>query len=740
MTLISSVVGEEIFLQGQFLNVGFNSGGGLGTRSTATTGIVTDAVNGYIRLGMVADFDGFGKGAAATRDAMLAGTPVEGFSVGYDIGSKHYVKTNNERLGTTQITGGDTTNLSTATSAKAGWVGTTTENVKVSQTVTLADDAKYLKFEVTMTNQSTATLDDLRYMRTIDPDHGADFKTINTIVEQGGDDKGGALAAAYMTNGKNPLFYYTQDERAKVSTFGLANLDPYAKAAWDDAAKIGTSVKADQAINLDFSLGKLAAGESTTVTFYLGITDDLATTVARIDSESRSVRPAPTPEPVNAVPVAVADTLTVKAGTEGTGNVLANDRDADGTTLTAKLVSGPAHGTLKLNADGGYSYTGNAGWSGTDSFVYAASDGKASAQATATITVTPAPNTAPTAVADAVRTTGTAVATGNVLFNDRDDDGDALTAAVHSGPANGTVTMSADGAFQYVARDGFSGTDSFSYAASDGKTGSVATVSVTVDAPPPPTPPASAPPAPPPPVSAPPVGVLGGPGVQYGSAAESQTLTATKGHDVFFFDVASGKVGADTVVGFGADDLLVTSKAIMDGNGDGIITWNKARVTLDTGSTVGLAGVKSLRLMGSDDEGHFIYANGGAKPKNALESRMGNDLLSGDATDKKAQTFFFDTNLELKTGSDKVVNFGAKDVLVTTSALDVDGSGHIGLGTGGLLSLDTDGLHLGDVSITGIGGRTISTLEFDGSVQRDGMTYYVYSMDGSAVGAAALAF
>ena len=36
--------------------------------------------------------------------------------------------------------------------------------------------------------------------------------------------------------------------------------------------------------------------------------------------------------------------------------VLANDTDPDGDTLSAVLVSGPAHGTLSLNANGSFTY------------------------------------------------------------------------------------------------------------------------------------------------------------------------------------------------------------------------------------------------------------------------------------------------------------------------------------------------------------------------------------------------
>ena len=52
--------------------------------------------------------------------------------------------------------------------------------------------------------------------------------------------------------------------------------------------------------------------------------------------------------------------------------VLANDTAAGGATLTAVLVTGPAHGTLTLNPDGSFTYTPAAGFSGSDSFTYQA--------------------------------------------------------------------------------------------------------------------------------------------------------------------------------------------------------------------------------------------------------------------------------------------------------------------------------------------------------------------------------
>jgi VCBS repeat-containing protein len=93
---------------------------------------------------------------------------------------------------------------------------------------------------------------------------------------------------------------------------------------------------------------------------------------------------------VNHAPVAANDAYAVTAGstlTVAPAGVLANDTDVDGDPLAAQLVSGPAHGRLTLSPNGGFTYTPVAGYAGTDSFTYRASDGIASSN-TATVSVT----------------------------------------------------------------------------------------------------------------------------------------------------------------------------------------------------------------------------------------------------------------------------------------------------------------------------------------------------------------
>ena len=107
-------------------------------------------------------------------------------------------------------------------------------------------------------------------------------------------------------------------------------------------------------------------------------------------------------------------------------------------------VSGPANGTVNLDADGTFIYTPNANFFGSDSFVYEVTDGNgAIANATVNITVDSV-NDAPVAQDDSFSTDEDVAVNGNVLSNDRDVDGDTLTVNTVpvSGPANGTVNLS----------------------------------------------------------------------------------------------------------------------------------------------------------------------------------------------------------------------------------------------------------------------------------------------------------
>ncbi|MEO3761589.1 Ig-like domain-containing protein, partial [Mycobacterium sp. B14F4] len=192
--------------------------------------------------------------------------------------------------------------------------------------------------------------------------------------------------------------------------------------------------------------------------------------------------------PVNDAPVANPDTYTTAEDTSVLIDAVGNDTDPDGDSLDRKLVTGPAHGTLAEINDGpnsgGWTYTPDADFRGTDTFTYHVTDGTLTSNtATVTITVTPV-NDAPVASPDSYTTaedTALTVSIPNgVTGNDTDADDDALTSTVIEPPEHGTLNFNSDGTFTYTPNANFNGDDTFTYHATDGTLSDTATVTITV--------------------------------------------------------------------------------------------------------------------------------------------------------------------------------------------------------------------------------------------------------------------
>ncbi|RED51620.1 tandem-95 repeat protein [Aestuariispira insulae] len=294
-----------------------------------------------------------------------------------------------------------------------------------------------------------------------------------------------------------------------------------------DAGNVGTSLTGSYGSLLLLSDGSyaytldnsnslvqaLGVGESLTEAFTYTIDDgnggsDQATLTVTINGS-------------NDGPVAVADSNSVtedSAPNPVTGNVLTNDSDVDGDSLSVSQVSGAAgnvgntvsgnFGSLLLLADGSYAYTldnGNAlvqslgvGESLTDSFTYTVDDGNGGTdQTTLTITINGS-NDGPVAAADAnsiVEDGALNPVSGNVLTNDDDVDGDSLAVSQVNGATGnvgvatagsfGSVVIQSGGDYHYTLDNanslvqslgvGESLTDSFTYTIDDGNGGTAQT-------------------------------------------------------------------------------------------------------------------------------------------------------------------------------------------------------------------------------------------------------------------------
>ncbi len=180
-------------------------------------------------------------------------------------------------------------------------------------------------------------------------------------------------------------------------------------------------------------------------------------------------------QPLAAQTNADADAVTI--------NVAPSFADLDGDLLTfsatglpsglsidaAGVISGtidPSASQGGPNGDGIYSVMviANDGNGGTVSSIFSWSVG----------------NLAPVAQNDSASTAEDTLVNINVLTNDSDPDGDALTITSATAP-NGTVVIKPDGTIDYTPNPNFTGTDTITYQISDGEGGvSTATIVVTV--------------------------------------------------------------------------------------------------------------------------------------------------------------------------------------------------------------------------------------------------------------------
>jgi len=179
-------------------------------------------------------------------------------------------------------------------------------------------------------------------------------------------------------------------------------------------------------------------------------------------------------------PIARDDSASVPENSTGnTVDVLANDADPDGNPLSISAVGSPAHGTAQISGTH-VLYTPTSGYVGSDVFTYTVTNTKgltASARVLITVNavvVTPPPsNQGPPVARDDTATTPYATpVTVNVLANDSDPGGYALTVTGATPPAHGTAHINADNSITYTPNSTYSGNDRFSYSISNGHGGS----------------------------------------------------------------------------------------------------------------------------------------------------------------------------------------------------------------------------------------------------------------------------
>ncbi|HIF9155094.1 TPA: Ig-like domain-containing protein, partial [Photobacterium damselae] len=180
--------------------------------------------------------------------------------------------------------------------------------------------------------------------------------------------------------------------------------------------------------------------------------------------------------PVNDAPVGEDVSAETQEETAVSGQLTATDVDGD--NLTFKPGTNPENGSVTINADGSWEYVPNPDFNGEDSFTVVVDDGNGGSDTiTVTVNVTPV-NDAPVGEDVSAETQEDTAVTGQLTATDV--DGDNLTFKPGTNPENGSVTINADGSWEYVPNTDFNGEDSFTVVVDDGN-GGTDTITVTVN-------------------------------------------------------------------------------------------------------------------------------------------------------------------------------------------------------------------------------------------------------------------
>jgi Big-like domain-containing protein len=168
----------------------------------------------------------------------------------------------------------------------------------------------------------------------------------------------------------------------------------------------------------------------------------------------------------NELPVAMDDNLSLPEDSPQTVDVLANDRDPEGSPLTVTGVSNPGHGSAQVFGGRSITYSPAPDFNGPDAVTYTVSDDRGgTATARLNIGVSPV-NDRPQPVDDSLTVDEDQPGAVSVLSNDT-GLGDGVKDIVVTAPGNGDATLNRDLTITYKPKANRSGPDSFKYKVTD---------------------------------------------------------------------------------------------------------------------------------------------------------------------------------------------------------------------------------------------------------------------------------
>jgi hypothetical protein len=370
----------DVFLGGEYIELGLSKLGSFGTTEyIPETEDQVPLPEGFFgtaerqNIGMSTNPAGFGEEPDLRMDFFMPGTPEERWSVGYVSGEDTFRGSNSllnpidledeDVVPSDEIADNTVTDLSSGSTLAARSVGSLNDTLQVTQNISFEKSQKFFKNVVTLKNISGAAIDEVRFMRSFDPDNtvdqGADYTTHNYVTKTHADGDGAAMVVAdtqipdadpldpvYLVNESwSPIFFYSSDERARVYSWGFSNNDVYAPEVYDDAPSKGFEIVDDIAIGITFDIGTLAANAETTLTYYTSLDNrDIEEVIEEIAAEDG---------PIDTDEDNISDEVEDAGPNEGdaNGDGTPDSQQTNVSSVPNTVAGGTAYASLELTGD-----------------------------------------------------------------------------------------------------------------------------------------------------------------------------------------------------------------------------------------------------------------------------------------------------------------------------------------------------------------------------------------------------
>lgn len=267
--MYTQIVGSNAFIKGNFVEAGINDCGAFGADVAPPIGYHPTETG----LSFVADSDMDGWAVGSPNycgDYSVPGSPVEGWAI--QIGASVWVNTD-QSCALSEILGSITEYTTSPASSSTTWEGNIgVPNVNIEQKTVIKTNKRYLTTTVTITNNGVTALNDVYYMRNIDPDNdqpwSGDFTTDNNIVSNPPIGTDALVTSEGLTYGCY-LGIGARNSNARVSYGNFSTSDGDPSDVWNGTAGYnitGGSV-GDIANSISFYIASIPAGASESISF-----------------------------------------------------------------------------------------------------------------------------------------------------------------------------------------------------------------------------------------------------------------------------------------------------------------------------------------------------------------------------------------------------------------------------------------------------------------------------------------